>query len=124
MSSSSSSVSLYEHKHSTDIEAPLPPPPPLRVCMSIHPEDQSLMSIVCLFTTTLLAGDVSAMVPGGLRLGTPALTTRGFVEADFEKVADMVHKAGGSLRTSTQPTLNRLLPLLRLLLLLLLRGDY
>ena len=24
------------------------------------------------------------MVPGGLRLGTPALTTRGFVEADFE----------------------------------------
>jgi glycine/serine hydroxymethyltransferase len=25
-------------------------------------------------------------------LGTPALTTRGFVEADFEKVADMVVK--------------------------------
>lgn len=37
-------------------------------------------------------GDKSAMVPGGLRLGTPALTTRGFVEADFEKVADMVVK--------------------------------
>jgi len=37
-------------------------------------------------------GDVSAMVPGGLRLGTPALTTRGFVEADFEKVADLVVK--------------------------------
>uniref|UniRef100_A0A7S0I8S2 Serine hydroxymethyltransferase n=1 Tax=Micromonas pusilla TaxID=38833 RepID=A0A7S0I8S2_MICPS len=35
-------------------------------------------------------GDKSAMVPGGLRLGTPALTTRGFVEADFEKVADFV----------------------------------
>ena len=35
-------------------------------------------------------GDKSAMVPGGLRLGTPALTTRGFVEADFEKVADLV----------------------------------
>jgi len=37
-------------------------------------------------------GDKSAMVPGGLRLGTPALTTRGFVEADFERVADMVWK--------------------------------
>jgi glycine hydroxymethyltransferase len=37
-------------------------------------------------------GDKSAMVPGGLRLGTPALTTRGFVEADFEKVADFVVK--------------------------------
>jgi len=35
-------------------------------------------------------GDVSAMVPGGLRMGTPALTTRGFVEADFEQVADFV----------------------------------
>merc|ERR1719253_1028265 len=37
-------------------------------------------------------GDKSAMVPGGLRLGTPALTTRGFVEADFEQVADFVVK--------------------------------
>jgi len=37
-------------------------------------------------------GDVSAMVPGGLRMGTPALTTRGFVEADFETVADLVAK--------------------------------
>lgn len=37
-------------------------------------------------------GDKSAMVPGGLRLGTPALTTRGFVEADFVKVADLVVK--------------------------------
>ena len=31
-------------------------------------------------------GDVSAMVPGGLRIGTPALTSRGFVEKDFEAV--------------------------------------
>ncbi|XP_020099007.1 serine hydroxymethyltransferase, mitochondrial isoform X2 [Ananas comosus] len=33
-------------------------------------------------------GDVSAMVPGGIRMGTPALTSRGFVEDDFAKVAD------------------------------------
>ncbi|GFP89577.1 serine hydroxymethyltransferase 2 mitochondrial [Phtheirospermum japonicum] len=32
-------------------------------------------------------GDVSAMVPGGIRMGTPALTSRGFAEEDFAKVA-------------------------------------
>ena len=37
-------------------------------------------------------GDVSAMVPGGLRMGSPALTSRGFVAADFERVADLVHR--------------------------------
>lgn len=38
-------------------------------------------------------GDRSAMSPGGVRIGTPALTTRGLVEADFERVADFLHKA-------------------------------
>ena len=33
-------------------------------------------------------GDVSAMTPSGIRMGTPALTTRGFTEADFDKVAE------------------------------------
>ncbi|KAL2904170.1 Serine hydroxymethyltransferase 1 mitochondrial [Bienertia sinuspersici] len=33
-------------------------------------------------------GDVSAMVPGGIRMGTPALTSRGFIEQDFVKVAE------------------------------------
>jgi len=37
-------------------------------------------------------GDVSAMIPGGLRMGTPALTTRGFLEQDFEKVAEFVDR--------------------------------
>lgn len=32
------------------------------------------------------------MVPGGLRMGSPALTSRGFVEADFEKVAEFVDR--------------------------------
>ncbi len=31
-------------------------------------------------------------VPGGLRMGTPALTSRGFVESDFQQVADFVHR--------------------------------
>ncbi|KAJ8545933.1 hypothetical protein K7X08_018516 [Anisodus acutangulus] len=38
-------------------------------------------------------GDVSAMVPGGIRMGTPALTSRGFVEEDFVKVADFFDAA-------------------------------
>jgi glycine hydroxymethyltransferase len=38
-------------------------------------------------------GDVSAMVPGGLRMGSPALTSRGFTEGDFDKVAALVDRA-------------------------------
>ncbi|KAL6521571.1 hypothetical protein OROGR_018140 [Orobanche gracilis] len=38
-------------------------------------------------------GDVSAMVPGGIRMGTPALTSRGFVEEDFAKVAEFFDAA-------------------------------
>ncbi|KAI0006858.1 serine hydroxymethyltransferase [Xylariaceae sp. FL0662B] len=38
-------------------------------------------------------GDRSAMVPGGLRLGSPAMTTRGFVAADFVRVADIIDRA-------------------------------
>jgi len=37
-------------------------------------------------------GDTNAVAPGGIRLGTPALTTRGFTEADFEKVAEFLHR--------------------------------
>ncbi|KAM3935093.1 serine hydroxymethyltransferase, mitochondrial [Leptodactylus fuscus] len=35
-------------------------------------------------------GDKSALTPGGLRLGAPALTSRNFREADFEKVVDFI----------------------------------
>lgn len=38
-------------------------------------------------------GDRSALVPGGLRMGTPAMTTRGFEENDFVRVADIVDRA-------------------------------
>ncbi|KAF2283849.1 hypothetical protein GH714_016524 [Hevea brasiliensis] len=38
-------------------------------------------------------GDVSAMVPGGIRMGTPALTSRGFAEEDFVKVAEFFDAA-------------------------------
>ncbi|EWC46927.1 mitochondrial putative serine hydroxymethyltransferase [Drechslerella stenobrocha 248] len=38
-------------------------------------------------------GDKSAMKPGGLRLGSPAMTTRGFTESDFGRVAEIVDSA-------------------------------
>jgi glycine hydroxymethyltransferase len=38
-------------------------------------------------------GDKSAITPGGVRLGTPALTTRGFVEKNFVDVADFLQRA-------------------------------
>lgn len=35
-------------------------------------------------------GDKSALTPGGLRVGTPAMSSRGFGEDDFKRVADYI----------------------------------
>lgn len=56
-----------------------------------------------------IPGDVSAMTPGGIRMGSPALTSRGFTEEDFVKVAqffdrsvsiavDIKKKTGGKVK--------------------------
>ncbi len=37
-----------------------------------------------------IPGDKSALTPCGLRIGTPAMTSRGFGEADFERVAKYI----------------------------------
>lgn len=37
-------------------------------------------------------GDKSALVPGGIRIGMPAMTTRGFKEKDFLAAADLIHE--------------------------------
>ncbi|KAF9580224.1 Serine hydroxymethyltransferase, cytosolic [Lunasporangiospora selenospora] len=39
-----------------------------------------------------VCGDVSAVTPGGVRLGTSALTSRSFKEADFKKVGEFLHR--------------------------------
>mmetsp|Transcript_10483 Transcript_10483/g.33902 ORF Transcript_10483/g.33902 Transcript_10483/m.33902 type:complete len:480 (+) Transcript_10483:140-1579(+) len=37
-------------------------------------------------------GDSSALTPGGVRIGAPAMTSRGLKEADFEKIAAFLHE--------------------------------
>jgi len=37
-------------------------------------------------------GDVSAMAPGGVRIGAPAMTSRGLKEKDFEQIGDFLHR--------------------------------
>lgn len=49
------------------------------------------VSIACNKNT--IPGDKSAMNPSGIRLGTPALTTRGLVEKDMDQVVDYIDKA-------------------------------
>ncbi|XP_039631350.1 serine hydroxymethyltransferase, cytosolic isoform X1 [Polypterus senegalus] len=50
-------------------------------------------------------GDKSALRPSGLRLGTPALTSRGLMEEDFKKVAMFIHK-GIELTLEIQNSMN------------------
>ncbi|BAF28209.2 Os11g0455800, partial [Oryza sativa Japonica Group] len=38
-------------------------------------------------------GDSSALAPGGVRIGTPAMTSRGLVEKDFEQIGEFLHQA-------------------------------
>jgi glycine hydroxymethyltransferase len=40
-----------------------------------------------------VSGDASAQVPGGIRLGTAALTSRSMKEEDFKTVAGFLHRA-------------------------------
>ena len=69
------------------------------VLWDLRPEDitGSKMEKACdLVHITLnknaVVGDVSAMAPGGCRIGAPAMTSRGLKEADFEAIADMLHE--------------------------------
>ena len=39
-----------------------------------------------------MIGDTSAVTPGGIRLGTPAMTTRGMKEEDMKRVAELIDR--------------------------------
>eukprot|EP00980_Cylindrotheca_fusiformis_P014609 scaffold3956_cov99-Cylindrotheca_fusiformis.AAC.6 len=55
--------------------------------------DTVLESVSITANKNSLPGDVSAINPGGVRLGTPALTTRGLSEDDFDQVAEFLDQA-------------------------------
>lgn len=46
-----------------------------------------------LFSYLTVPGDKSALNPSGIRLGTPALTTRGLKETDIEKVVSFIDES-------------------------------
>lgn len=50
-----------------------------------------LMNIAC--NKNAIPGDKSALVPGGIRIGAPAMTTRGLGEQDFARIAQYINKA-------------------------------
>ena len=57
----------------------------------------SKIELICSYVDISLnknsvSGDKSATSPGGIRIGSCALTTRGFTEPDFIKVGEILHK--------------------------------
>jgi len=64
---------------------------PLKITGSKY---EALCERVCItLNKNTVHGDKSALSPGGVRIGTPALTTRGFKEDDFTKVGEFLHEA-------------------------------
>jgi len=62
-----------------------------------------------------VAGDTSALMPGGVRIGAPALTSRGFMEEDFVQVANLIDegvKICSKVQAKTGKALKDFLPAL------------
>ena len=53
-------------------------------------------------------GDKSAIVPRGVRLGTPAMTTRGCKEEDFEKIVEFIDRGVGIAKRVKKEVGNKL----------------
>lgn len=55
---------------------------------------ERVLELACIATNkNTVPGDTSALTPGGIRMGAPALTSRGFKEDDFAKVAEFFDRA-------------------------------
>lgn len=55
--------------------------------------DKVLESVSIACNKNTVPGDTNALNPGGIRLGTPALTTRGFKEKDIDQVGEYLDQA-------------------------------
>jgi hypothetical protein len=64
--------------------APMPPAAPPAAPPTARPPPPPRRSLAVNKNT--VPGDTSALVPSGIRMGTPALTSRGFAETDFDAV--------------------------------------
>lgn len=54
---------------------------------------EALLELVNIYANkNTVPGDKSALIPSGLRLGSPALTTRGFVEKDIDSVVGFIDR--------------------------------
>lgn len=56
------------------------------------------MQIICdeldiTLNKNAVPGDLSAINPGGVRIGAPAMTSRGCGEKEFEQIAEFLHRA-------------------------------
>ena len=55
---------------------------------------ERILEMACIASNkNTIPGDKSALTPSGLRMGTPALTSRDFKEDDFAKVATFIDRA-------------------------------
>jgi len=55
---------------------------------------ERILELACIASNkNTIPGDTSALTPGGIRMGAPALTSRGFMEKDFSEVANFFDRA-------------------------------
>jgi len=90
------------------------------VLWDVRPQDMTGAKLEKLFEFVSISvnknavyGDTSGLNPGGIRLGTPAMTSRGLKEADFVKVAEFLHRGmqiGLAIQKETGKLLKNFLP--------------
>jgi len=77
---------------------------------------EKVCDAVCItLNKNCVPGDVSAVTPGGVRIGAPALTTRKMVESDFEQIAvflDAALKIALKIQVQSGPKLKDFVALL------------
>ena len=55
--------------------------------------DMVLEKVNIFVNKNTIPGDKSALVPSGIRVGSPAMTTRGLIEKDFEQIVEFFDQA-------------------------------